>query len=252
MKIDKEYLDEYAILSLKGEFDTFYVPSLQEEIDDLLERGIAHVVLNMRLVKFINSTALGAIIKAHKMCRAQDGDLVISHPSSFVRDVVGQVGLDQLLSIYENDEAAQKHMFKLFNERELAGNAPVNQEKVMITFPDDVRNKQIGGRRTLIGSMSNVDGARVVFLWSGKVLDLTTDQVKQLFFEGSQLNLKFQVKMFKKGYFEVSARVTEAADASDDQVRITAQYDAISDSDRDALNQFAEDMSFLKKQLPNQ
>lgn len=250
MKIDKEFHDEFAILTLKGEFDTFYVPSLQEEVDDLLERGIAHIVLNMRLVKFVNSTALGAIIKVHKLCRAEDGDLVISHPSSFVRDVVGQVGLDQLVSIFDDDDAAVKHMVKLLNEKEFAGKAPLNQEKVMVAFPDDTRNQQIGGRRTLIGTMLNVDGHRVQFLQSGKSLDLTADQVKQLFFKDSECHLKFQVKMFKKGYFEVTALVVEAADADDGQVKITAEFQAIADSDRDALNQFAEDMSFLKKQLP--
>ncbi len=250
MKIDKELDDEFAILTLKGEFDTFYVPSLQQEVDDLLERGITHIILNMRLVKFVNSTALGAIIKAHKLCKAEDGDLVISKPSSFVRDVVGQVGLDQLLPIFDDDDAATKHMIKALNSKEFAGKAPVNQESVMVTFPDDTRNQQIGGRRTLVGTMLNVDGSRVQFLQSGKTLDLSADQIKQLFFAGSSVNLKFQVKMFKKGYFEVTANIKEATDADDGQVRVTAEFEAIGDSDRDALNQFAEDMSFLKKQLP--
>lgn len=252
MKIDKEFHDEFAILTLKGEFDTFYVPSLQEEVDALLERGIVHIIMNMRLVKFVNSTALGAIIKSHKLCKAEDGDLVISQPSSFVRDVVGQVGLDQLLTIYEDDDAARKHMIKALNSREFSGKAPVNQEKVLISFPDDTRNQQIGGRRTLVGTMLNVDGARVQFLQSGKSLDMSADQVKTLFFKGSQAHLKFQVKMFKKGYFEVTANIVEADDAGDGQVRVTAEFEAISDSDRDALNQFAEDMSYLKKQLPGQ
>lgn len=250
MKIDTEFHDEFAVLTLKGEFDTFYVPHLQEEVDDMLERGISHIVLNMRLVKFVNSTALGAIIRVHKLCKAQDGDLVISHPSSFVREVVGQVGLDQLLPIFDDNDAARKHMIKAMNEREFAGSAPANREKVMITFPDEVRNQQIGGRRTLIGTMSNVDGEQVQFLWSGGSLDISADQGKQLFFAGSQINLKFQVKMFKRGYFEVTGKVKETSDASDDQLRVTAEFEAINDSDRAALNQFAEDMNFLKKQLP--
>ncbi len=66
MKIDKSLYEDYAVLTLKGEFDTFYCPVLMEEVDSLVERGVNHLILNMRLVKFINSTALGAIIKAAK------------------------------------------------------------------------------------------------------------------------------------------------------------------------------------------
>ena len=57
MKIDKSLHDDYATLTLKGEFDTFYCPALMEEVEDLVERGINHLILDMRLVKFINSTA---------------------------------------------------------------------------------------------------------------------------------------------------------------------------------------------------
>ena len=49
----------------------------------LIERGTNHLLLDMRLVKFINSTALGAIIRVHKRCKAEGGELVISQPSSF-------------------------------------------------------------------------------------------------------------------------------------------------------------------------
>ena len=45
-----------------------------------------------------------------------------------------------------------------------------------------------------------------------------------------------------------SGGVAPAGD--DDTVRITANYAKISDADRDALAQFADDMAFLKTQLP--
>ena len=81
MKIDKSLQDDYAILTLKGEFDTFYCPALMQEVETLVERGINHLVLDMRLVKFINSTALGAVIKAHKHT---------SRPSTFSSDSESQ------------------------------------------------------------------------------------------------------------------------------------------------------------------
>lgn len=250
MKIDKSLHDDYAVLTLKGEFETFYCPALMQEVDALVERGINHLVLDMRLVKFINSTALGAVIKAHKRCRAGGGDLVIAQPSPFVRDVVSKVGIDKLITMHNSEQEAVKFLIKHLNQRELAGDAPVDQEKVMITFDDDIRNKMIGGKKTLLGTISNVDGNKLQFLWTGAKAGVSVDQAKQLFFKGSEIHLKFQVKMIKKGFFEMVAVVDSAEPAGDAGVRIAAKFKKIADDDRKALTQFAEDMAFLKNQLP--
>lgn len=252
MKIDKSVLDDYAVLTLKGEFDTFYCPMLQEEVESLVENGINHVILNMRLVKFINSTALGAIIKVHKRCKAEGGELVVSQPSSFVRDIVGKVGIDRLVPLYEQESDAVKAIIKALNARELAGEAPVDQEKVLITFPDDTRNKMIGGKKALVGTMANVDGQKLQFLWNGSKAGISADQAKQLFFGGSELHLKFQVKLIKKSYFEVKAEVTDVTSAEDEGIRVTARFEKVKPADQTALNQFAADMAFLKNQLPDQ
>ncbi len=253
MKIDKSLCDDYAILTLKGEFDTFYVPSLQVEIDGLLEHGVYHIILNMRLVKFVNSTALGGIIKAHKLCKAQGGELLIAQPSAFVKEIIGKVGIDQLVPVYDEEDQAVKHIVKALNAQSLAGDAPVvDHEKVLISFSDETRNQMIGGQKTIVGTMCNVDGNRVQFLWSGKALGLSPDQSKQIFFEGSEANLKFQVKLFKKGYFEVVGTVADVQNTEDGQTRVTAKFKAINEGDRTALSQFAQDMEFLKQQLPSQ
>ncbi len=250
MKIDKNVHEDYAVLTLKGEFDTYYCPLLQEEVEGLVEQGISHLLLDMRLVKFINSTALGAIIKAHKRCKAEGGEMVISSASNFVRDVMGKVGIDRLVPVFENEADATKAIVKALNSRELAGQAPVDQEKVMITFPDDVRNQMIGGKKVLLGTMSNVDGTQVTFQWNGSKQGVNQGQAEQLFYAGSQLDLKFQVRMIKKGFFEIPAKVATVEKSSDGGVRVSAAFTRIGESDRSALNQFAEDMAFLKRQLP--
>jgi len=251
MKIDKSQQDDYATLTLKGEFDTFYCTPLLEEVEDLLERGVNHMILNMRLVKFINSTALGAVIKAHKRCRAEDGELVIAHPSPFVRDVMTKVGIDKLIDLHDDDASATKAIVKHLNKRELTGEAPVDQEKVLVTFRDDTRNQMLGGKKVLVCKIANVDGNKMQFLWSGAKAGFNADQSKTLFFEGGEMHLKFQVKMIKKSFFEFTAEGAGVEPAGDDEtVRVTAKYKKISDADREALGQFASDMAFFKTQLP--
>jgi anti-anti-sigma factor len=251
MKIDKSTFDDHAVLSLKGEFDTFHCPSLQEEIEALVERGISHLILDLRLVKFINSTALGAIIKAHKRCRAEGGELVIAQPLSFVRDVIRKVGIDKLITVCETEQDAHKAIIKHLNQRELVGNAPVDHEKVMVSFPDETRNKMLGTKRgTLVGTMSNVDGGKAQFVWNGQKHGFSFDQAKTLFFKDGEVCLKFQVKMIKKSFFDLKGKVTQCDAADEGGVRVTVQFTEMDASDRDALSQFAEDMAFLKRQLP--
>ena len=249
MNIDTTLTNDYAILTLNGEFDTFHCPRFQEEIEDILKRDVHFVMLNMRLVKFINSTALGAIIRASKMCKADEGELILCSPSSFVKDIVNKLGIDQMLPVMDDDETARKHIIKKLNTTSFAETAPARSEKVLITFPDDTRNQQIGGKKALVGTMSSVDAEEVRFLWNGDRHDISTEQGTQLFFKGSEVHLKFQVKLIKKAHFEVDAVIEDTSVASDDNVRVTATFKNIKSSEREALGQFAADMNFLKRQL---
>lgn len=251
MKIDKILHDDYAILTLKGEFDTFFVPALMQDVEGLVQRGINHMILEMRLVKFINSTALGAVIKAHKLCRAEGGELVISQPSPVVRDVMTKVGIDKLISLCDTEKDATKAIIRHLNQKELAGEVPVDQEKVVITFADDIRNKMIGGKKALIGLMSNVNGQKIQFLWNGTKHGISADQAKQLFVAGSEVQLKFHVKMIRQEPFQTAATVDSTDVATDGGVRITASFPKkMPEADRKGLTQYADDMAFLKRQLP--
>ncbi|MBM3962619.1 MAG: STAS domain-containing protein, partial [Planctomycetes bacterium] len=128
MKIDKSLHDDYATLTLKGDFDTFYCPALMQEVDALIDRGVSMLILDMHVVKFINSTALGAVIKAHKRCRAEGGDLVVAQPSAFVKNVMKSVGIDKLIGMHETLAEATKAIVKQLNQRELAGTGTADHE----------------------------------------------------------------------------------------------------------------------------
>src|SRR5262249_12626567 len=106
MKVLKENLGGIVVLTLKGEFDTFVTSAFGHEITNVISEGAHSIVLNMRLVKFVNSTALGAMIKARKQCLAAHGHLVISQPSPAVREAMESLGLDRLFQIFEDDESA--------------------------------------------------------------------------------------------------------------------------------------------------
>src|SRR5687767_7028465 len=106
MHINVDHREDHAVLHLRGEFDTYYVRTLQEEVDALVAAGTPNLILNLRLVKFINSTALGAIIKASRQCQSKGGKLALSRPSPFCRAIIEKVGLDRVVPIYDSDDQA--------------------------------------------------------------------------------------------------------------------------------------------------
>lgn len=108
MKVVKELHDGVSTLTLKGDFDSYAAGPFLEEIEAILEQGVSRIVLNMRLVRFVNSTAIGAMLKGRKRCRAQDGNLMVVQPSRHVRDTLDALGLAGLLDVHEGDGAARK------------------------------------------------------------------------------------------------------------------------------------------------
>ena len=99
MRVGVERRENATLLHLQGDFDTFVCKPLLEKVDSLIDVGDRNVVLNLSRVKFINSTALGTIVKIRKTLQAEEGALAISSPSEVCRRVLGSVGLDKVLTI---------------------------------------------------------------------------------------------------------------------------------------------------------
>lgn len=250
MKFDKLIFEHVAELRLRGEFDTFYAPKLQEEIDQLIAQGYQHVALNLRLVKFINSTALGAIIKANKRLRAEGGDLVIGQPSQFCRDVLTQIGVDKVVPMFDDIEEAKAHLKNTMAKDDTP--EVIGESNVLFEFEDADRIAKMGGRRTGLGTVLRVDHERIRFSWDGGARGLGKDDLTHLFGNGKPLRTKFKVKLCKADYFNVDSQISESEVRETDGkwgVLVTATFQDLSDSDRLALAQFADDLDYLKQQL---
>ena len=59
MKLEKKRYEDIVILKFVGEFDTFNLPMFGERVDRMIDGGDILLVLDVRLLTFINSTALG-------------------------------------------------------------------------------------------------------------------------------------------------------------------------------------------------
>jgi len=272
MRINAEPKDDYTVLHLRGEFDTYYCPLLQTEIDGLLSAGVSSVVLNMRLVKFINSTALGAIIKASKALRKAGGQLVIARPSTFCRDIIEKVGLDRVVTVFETDEAAGASLVAGTAEpsQAQAASDPIEQDEASVLFtPVDpariehfipahkrgdgktanpVHEHKFGSNWRGVGRMSALDSEGLRFTWNGGRTSLTPFEMGQLLALGTELTVKFRLPLLQKGHCEAVVTVDEVEERAEG-VKIGASFTEIDDETRNAVQQYSEDMRFLKDEL---
>jgi anti-anti-sigma factor len=269
MRLSVEPRDRYSILHLRGEFDTFYCPLLQKEIDSLVEAGVRHVVLNMRMVKFINSTALGAILRAAKSLQSGSGRLAIARPSKFSRDVMRKIGLERIVPVFESDEAAGEFVVSGGDLPEVdEGDVPEEDESaILFTLQDreriehfipmedrtsgpknPVHGHSFGASWHGIGRMAGLDVEGLRFTWSGGRTRLSPFEMAQMLAIGTELDVKFRLPLFKPGHCEAMVVVDEVEERPDG-VKIGASFAEIDDETRSAVQQYAEDMAFLKNEL---
>lgn len=106
MKIERKTDGPVTILAFTGELDTDTLPTVSENIDALIESGATKLVLNMGALEFITSSAVGYLIKTRKHLLETNGEFVISAPSTFFRSTFRALGVDQIVKIFDNDDAA--------------------------------------------------------------------------------------------------------------------------------------------------
>ena len=264
MHITVEPSENHAVLHLRGEFDTYYCPLLQEEIEGIQKTGVNHVVLNLRMVKFINSTALGAIIKASKALGGAGGKLVISRPSAFCRDIIEKVGLDRVVPIYDTDEDAVGALVS--GQAEAAGgDGEFEQDpsSVLFTLSDKerlahfieqqkaknpVHGHAFGANWSGVGRMAALSEEGVAFTWNGGKTDMTPFDMGQMLAVGSALDVKFRLPLLQRGYCEARVEI-ESLEERAEGVKVGARFQDIDDDTREAVRQYSEDMAFLKQEL---
>ncbi len=225
MKVLKQTLADAAVMTLDGEFDSFVTNAFAGEIEKIILAGTSNIVLNMKAVTFVNSTALGSMIKSRKACKKEHGDLLVTEPSDAVREAMESLGLDRLFALYEtNDEALA--VLRQGPGLEMEGN---EESTVMISMP--------GNTGTIVGHIKKLDVDDMM---------CRVDKMNEGIVPGRAVKLKFRLKLYRKEFFELKARV-ETIEKSGPAHDLSLHFTDISDADRADIESFVKDMINLRK-----
>jgi anti-sigma B factor antagonist len=249
MKIERKTAGNVTILAFTGEFDAFNLPTISEKIDALIQGGCNRLVFNLHLLKFINSGALGYLIKTHKRLRELDGELVLSEPSKFFQTTIKTLGIDQIFKVFENDTEAVKYFH----------DAGGRQSKEFEGVPVD---EKLLGSTTMFFRLLDAPETMAV----GKILSIyedgptfkypaDPDKVKidpDDLIIGRSVWIKFrQPFLERERFFEMEAEIVMAVDLEEDPngaSKYRLRYTKIDPSDRKVLEQFVKDQDLLRNE----
>ncbi len=106
MKATLSMQNGVAVYALRGDFDFLVREAFLREMSDRAEKGQTRIVLNLRRVTYMTSSAIGALIAADKLLRGAGGRLVLSQLSAPARASLKLVGLLNHLSVCTDDAGA--------------------------------------------------------------------------------------------------------------------------------------------------
>lgn len=87
-----------AAVSPAGDLDVSTAPRLLACIDELLAEGRSKITLDMRQVTFIDSSGLGALVKAHKRA-APSAELTVIQPRPHVHRAMEISGILKVIQV---------------------------------------------------------------------------------------------------------------------------------------------------------
>ncbi|MFY1692804.1 STAS domain-containing protein [Plantactinospora sp. WMMB782] len=85
--------EDPSLIFLEGELDLATVPQLNDRIDQLLETGHPHIVLDLSQLSFCDSTGLSAFVRGSNLCVDAGGWLRVTGATSVVARVLTVTGL---------------------------------------------------------------------------------------------------------------------------------------------------------------
>ncbi|MBN1980266.1 MAG: STAS domain-containing protein [Chitinivibrionales bacterium] len=94
------------IVQFIGDLDATNVENIVDEILELLNDGIVHIVADFEQLRYVNSTGLGILLHFSKSAKEKNGSFKIVNVNENVYEIIEIIGATALLEIYETiDEA---------------------------------------------------------------------------------------------------------------------------------------------------
>ena len=96
--------DEIATVVGRGELDAFAAPELELAFGEV--ESVPHLLVDLSGVSFMDSTALGCVVRATRACEARGASVKIVLPTGAARRIFEITTLDRALPVSDSKRSA--------------------------------------------------------------------------------------------------------------------------------------------------
>jgi anti-anti-sigma factor len=241
MEILRSDDDGIRTLRLVGNFDTTDVETFHAHIEEAIDEQCFRVLVDSEQMRFINSTALGSLIRAQKRLQQYGGDLAICALPSFAGRVFKTLGLDRKIRCFDSDGEASNYLQSVGAE----GVDVEGDQQVGFVFSGDDQIA-VAGEDPRIGTMKSIGEYGIQFQWE----NLDDLDVDTMFAAGAVVQLRFRLPLYHESHmFDAIASVVNATVTAGNKVTVQTKFTNLSDVERRAIQQFVRDLRYLKGEL---
>ncbi len=107
MNLKTKTADNVIVVNLEGRFDVYISSDVEKEINSIIysEEG-KHLLLNMKDVEYMNSSAVRIIMSFHKLLRETNRILKFCNINDSIKIIFDVLELEEMFEIYESEEEA--------------------------------------------------------------------------------------------------------------------------------------------------
>lgn len=233
--------DGVRFLGFVGAFDTPEVEGFQAHVDSAIDEQVFKVVINLGQMSFINSTALGALIRAQKRLNQYGGDLALAEPSAFASGVFKTLGIDRKIKCFKSESESVEYMKTVGAE----GVSVEGEQQVSFSFVDRAQTA-VAGEDARMGVVKAIGEGGITFQWE----NLDSLDVDKMFVVNAPLRLRFQLPLYHESHlFTAEATVLASGITAGGRVTVQAKFANLKDVERRAIQQFVRDLRYLKGEL---
>lgn len=241
MDILNAYEDGIHYFGFVGQFDTTDVEQFQAHVEEAVDAQHFKIVINLGQMTFINSTALGSLIRAQKRLNQYGGDLAVAELHGFAESVFKTLGIDRKIKCFPDEAEAVKYLKTVGSE----GVTVEGEQQVAFTF---VAPEQAGvaGSEPRMGLMRSISEQGLSFVWE----NLDGLDTEALFAPDTRLKLRFQLPLFHETHtFSPDVTVTHSSMSGQGKVTVQLRFDQLSGPEARAVEQYVKDLRYLKGEL---
>lgn len=107
MQISARHFDKITIFDVSGDVDLATSPELRKALlRELREARMPRVVLNLKAVRYIDSSGVASLVEGLKVSRDVGSRLILYGLNTTVREVLQLSKLLRIFEVFENEEQA--------------------------------------------------------------------------------------------------------------------------------------------------